>query len=519
MQDKRDEKDRRTIRGRDTTTASSAVQQYNAFMVLIIIFAFFMLGLIFTNIIYNAASDERLDQMNRAGSTITEFYGQIPGDIEEINHDEISQYLAVAAETSSSYIWVYKSTGRMLYASGVPEDALASLRVRGDGNVYLPNDIINLDIPEAGASFTGGNFYGLFQNTSTNWLTIVRPIVNSEGELQANLMIHREQELVTDNTRYILAGVIAVVLVSLLVFIMISGVYSKRIQEPLESLSKAANQVAQGDFSARVDISPLRGASNITDEDNDIIVLARTFNRMIEQVEHSNSEQADFIASISHDLRTPLTTIKGFVSAVLDGTIPPEKQDHYLQIVQTETERLSDLVSDMNEVMQLDNFEESLEFNEFSINDVITRTINGTELLLEEKNITIQTNISRTGRASKVYGDEKQIERVVYNLVTNAIKFVPENDGVIYISARPQGKDILIVTVEDNGPGIADAKLPHIFDRFYKVDHSRTGNSGGSGLGLYICKRILQKHGQQIFASRSESMGGAKFEFTLPLIS
>ena len=246
------------------------------------------------------------------------------------------------------------------------------------------------------------------------------------------------------------------------------------------------------------------------------MILVKIFNRMVEQIERGNSEQTDFIASISHDLRTPLTSIKGFINAILDGTIPAEKQDHYLGIVQNEVNRLSDLVSDMNSIILLDNDIDPNNFEEFNINETIIETVQGTEILLQEKDIAVQTNIQSGSKAVIVYGDQREISRVIYNLVTNAIKFVPDKEGIISINVDVQGRDIVLITIEDNGPGIAQDKLSHVFDRFYKVDHSRTDRSG-SGLGLYICKRILQKHGQSIFAEKSESLGGAKFEFTLPL--
>ena len=305
-------------------------------------------------------------------------------------------------------------------------------------------------------------------------------------------------------------------LIAVVLAMVIIVIYTRRISDPIEKLTKAATRVSNGDLSARVDISKYQ-ESRHSYEDDDIMILVKIFNRMVEQIERGNSEQTDFIASISHDLRTPLTSIKGFINAILDGTIPAEKQDHYLGIVQNEVNRLSDLVSDMNSIILLDNDIDPNNFEEFNINETIIETVQGTEILLQEKDIAVQTNIQSGSKAVIVYGDQREISRVIYNLVTNAIKFVPDKEGIISINVDVQGRDIVLITIEDNGPGIAQDKLSHVFDRFYKVDHSRTDRSG-SGLGLYICKRILQKHGQSIFAEKSESLGGAKFEFTLPFI-
>ena len=249
--------------------------------------------------------------------------------------------------------------------------------------------------------------------------------------------------------------------------------------------------------------------------DDDLINLVRTFNRMIEQIERNHSEQRDFIASITHDLRTPLTSIGGFVTAMLDGTIPPDKYEHYLKIVQDETRRLSALVGEMRETMAFDQGQSQPDFSEFDINELIGRVISNMEVLLLEKNITVQTDLAyHEGKPIMVEADREQIERVFYNIISNAQKFVPQ-DGIIAVSTRRSGPHKLLVVIEDNGPGIADEDLQHVFDRFFKSDRSRTDRQG-SGLGLYICRRILQAHGQNIFACHSD-LGGAKFEFTLPL--
>lgn len=498
------------------SSTKSALKEYNTLIVILIILAFLVLGFVYSSIIYNSTSSERMNQMNRAADAISNFYSTIPGDIEELDTKNLNLYLDIAADTSGATIWVYRPSGRILYASDIPEEAIKSLVLR-DKNLYLPKDITNLEIPSEGLNFTGGNLLGLFQDSSGNWLSVIRPIYNNDGELAAYLMLHYELEFIQEGIVYLIEGFLIVLLVAIVVALLIITIYNRRIAEPIEKLSEAANRVANGDYSARVDIAELKENSTVSSEDNDIIILARTFNRMIDQIERGNSEQVDFIASVSHDLRTPLTSIKGFVGAILDDVIPEDKQEHYLKIVQNEVDRLANLVSDMNTIIKLDtNDKESFDFTSFNINDPIARTIEGTEYLISQKNITVQTNIDNIRHNIYVYGDEQQIERVIYNLVTNAIKFVPEDDGVIYISVKAQGVDKIIVAVEDNGPGIKEEEIPHIFDRFYKSDRSRTGNSG-SGLGLYICKRIIQKHEQHIFAGNSENMGGAKFEFTLDL--
>ena len=497
-------------------STKSAVRQYNILIVLVVVFSFAALALVYGNITQNSAANERINQMVKVADTVQDVYSYARED-SRYDISNIDRYLDILSKTLDTHIWVYKSSGRISYLSSIPDEARKSIRIYSDMNVYLPETVADIEIPEEGIEFTGGNLFGLFQDTGANWLTVIRPLEDARGEQNSYLMLNYHLQPIQQSTRYLWEGIFIVLLISMIVSAIVIATYTKRISEPIENLSETAEKVANGDLSARVDIAALKRSNTVSSDDNDIIVLARTFNRMIEQIESSSAEQNDFIASISHDLRTPLTSIKGFVGAIVDGTIPQEKQAHYLNIIQNETNRLSELVRDMNEVMSLDSEVNQLEFEEFNLNELIFRTIEGTELIMDEKQISVQTNIKRNSRKTIVYGDEQQIERVIYNLVTNAIKFVPHGRGIISISIRPQNRDILIVTIEDNGPGIEQEKLAHIFDKFYKADHSRTGNNG-SGLGLYICKRILQLHGQQIFAGRSETMRGAKFEFTLPLI-
>ena len=495
-------------------STTNMLKQFNLLIIVLVVLSFLVLIFVYSRIISSAASEERLVQMDRAANAITNFY-EDTSEKSLWSTNELSVYMSVVAEATGSYLWLYDDTGRLLYINQVPDSAKENIKIGTDNYMYLPKDIIAIDIPEGGINFLGGNFLGLFQDDG-NWVTVIRELKNNEGNKVSNLLLAHKIEPVLDSAQYLIEGIFIVFLIAVVLAMVIIVIYTRRISDPIEKLTKAATRVSNGDLSARVDISKYQ-ESRHSYEDDDIMILVKIFNRMVEQIERGNSEQTDFIASISHDLRTPLTSIKGFINAILDGTIPAEKQDHYLGIVQNEVNRLSDLVSDMNSIILLDNDIDPNNFEEFNINETIIETVQGTEILLQEKDIAVQTNIQSGSKAVIVYGDQREISRVIYNLVTNAIKFVPDKEGIISINVDVQGRDIVLITIEDNGPGIAQDKLSHVFDRFYKVDHSRTDRSG-SGLGLYICKRILQKHGQSIFAEKSESLGGAKIEFTLPFI-
>ncbi|MDW7659218.1 MAG: HAMP domain-containing sensor histidine kinase, partial [Bacillota bacterium] len=245
---------------------------------------------------------------------------------------------------------------------------------------------------------------------------------------------------------------------------------------------------------------------------DDLTQLVRTMNDMIEKLSNQERNRKDFISSVSHDLRTPITSIRGFVEGMLDGTIPPERHQHYMEIVKQEVLRLQTLINTMFEGSVLET-ERKLLQTVFDINQVIKEDIIGLESFLAAKKLDVQTDFygDDDGRLL-VIGDREAISRVVYNIVSNAIRYTPD-DGIIALSTKRTGRPKEIeVIIDDSGPGISENEYPYIFDRFYKIDKSRT--SKGSGLGLYICRTILAAHGQRIHVAHSD-LGGARFIFTL----
>lgn len=495
------------------------LQRYNILVVVTILAAFLLLASVYTKIIFDSAVSERMRLMNRAADEIaTVFYERSSEDEEDsfkhIEGKEDNDFLRLAAAGCDAVVWMLRPDGRFMYLSGIPREALDAVRIQSDGTYSLPVSIPMLQMNE-GLNMSGGRFLGVF--SEGEWLSVVRPLYNQGDEFCGTVQLHVDRTALEPTGGNVVFGLALVMLVALLVAFMIVKGYVKRMAAPIDLLSEAAGRVAKGDYSARVNFEwdedhPLFGTGL---PDDDLINLVRTFNRMIEQIEMNNTEQRDFVASITHDLRTPLTSIGGFVTAMLDGTIPPEKHEHYLKVVQDETRRLTTLVGEMREMMSFDAGHAELDFVKFDINKLIGRVISNLEVLLNEKNISVQTDLTyQEGQPILVEGDEEQIERVLYNIISNAVKFANE-DGIISVSTRRNGPHVLIVEIEDDGPGIREEDLPHVFDRFFKGDRSRT-NREGSGLGLYICRRILQSHGQNIYACKSQ-LGGAKFEFTLPL--
>ena len=281
--------------------------------------------------------------------------------------------------------------------------------------------------------------------------------------------------------------------------------------EPVKEISNVISRVAEGDFKARV--SP-----KYTDEEegagftlsSEFSQMGSTVNNMIESLENQEKDRELFISSIAHDIRTPLTSINGFVTAMMDGTIPPESYEKYLNLIKQETDRIRRLVVSMTEASSLAHLNPEL-VEEFNTTDMIKDIIDNLESQLKDKDIKIITSLD-PGPDNIACGDAEQLCRVLVNIISNAIKFTPQG-GVIKVTtdAKPREKRIDI-SVEDSGPGIEESKRKRIFESFYKGDPSR--KQEGFGLGLYICKQILAAHGQTITCTESGELGGARFDFS-----
>ena len=302
----------------------------------------------------------------------------------------------------------------------------------------------------------------------------------------------------------IVAMVIAIVLYAVFVYLSLM---------PIKDISAAISRVAEGDYSVRVnpkysdpdDYTTLSISSEFSE-------MGSTVNKMIESLENQEHDREMFISSIAHDIRTPLTSINGFLTAMLDGTIPEDKQDHYLELIKQQTDRIRTLVTQMTEASSLSHPDPDM-MEEFNINDMITDIVDNLETQLTDKQIRVIKSLD-PGPGIMAYGEAQQLCRVIINIITNAIKFTPQN-GDIKISTETNPKDRKIyVSVEDSGAGVEESKRQRIFESFYQADASR--KSEGFGLGLYICKQILAGHGQTIVCEEGRELGGARFVFSFP---
>ncbi len=301
---------------------------------------------------------------------------------------------------------------------------------------------------------------------------------------------------------YLLVSVIAVVLC-----VMLMTLFARNQSSPLQTMADTARAFGHGDLTARV---KLEGNHPREIED-----LALAFNNMAAAIQKSDDQRQEFVANVSHELKTPMTTISGYVDGILDGTIPPERQDQYLQIVSAETKRLNRLVRSMLDVSRLQDqggVAEELK-TRFDLCESVGRVLITFEQKINEKKLDIQVEMPEHEVYTLAHQD--YITQVIYNLVDNAVKFCPEG-GVLALNIQ-ESEHKAHISVSNDGPTIPPEELPLVFDRFHKTDKSRSRNRDSWGLGLYIVKTMVCSHGEDISVTSRD--GRTTFTFTMPLVN
>jgi len=299
--------------------------------------------------------------------------------------------------------------------------------------------------------------------------------------------------------RLFILTALAVFLVALLAMPYLT----RRETKPIKDMAAAARQLAHGNLSVRVPT----GYQNEEMEE-----LAVAFNNMAASVQNSETIRQEFVANVSHELKTPMTTIAGYLDGMLDGTIPPEKQRAYMELVSTEVRRLSRLVRNMLDVARLkDQGIPPEKLTDFDICEEASQALLSFEQRINQKHLNVDIDMPEFGLTVHAFADA--VSQVIYNLLDNAVKFI-DDGGTLSVHARQQGGKA-VVSIANTGPTIDPAELPLIFDRFHKTDKSRSTDRDGVGLGLYIVKTIVLAHGEDIYVTSRD--GKTEFTFTMPL--
>lgn len=277
---------------------------------------------------------------------------------------------------------------------------------------------------------------------------------------------------------------------------------TKRTTKPIAEMIEAMGRYAKGDFSYRV---------STTGSTRDMEQMAFALNKMVDELAIDNEAKKSFVANVSHELKTPMTTIGGFVDGILDGTIPPEKEREYLTTVSSEVKRLARLVVSMLNLSKIESGEIKIQPSRYNISSQIIETLIAMEQRIDEKHL----NIEGLDEISDImiYADRDLLHQVIYNLLDNAVKFTDEKGTISFFASEDDSS--ISITLRNSGAGLSKEDISRIFERFYKVDKSRSFDVKGVGLGLYIVKTIINMHGGIIFADSTEGEY-TEFTFTLP---
>lgn len=480
-----------------------------AIIIAIIIVSFSVAGISMFYFLDHYVSGDKVHVLEQSGDRINTVFSTY---FQNRDNPLALLYLRNMLETygtsTGAMIWIVRNDGSIVYPDrdSIPRQIAKNLSVNNSGDLQLPDARQYRKIMSGTENelMERGDFYGLFKDTGYTWLTVEKPIIMTDENgkktlIAATYLIAPISEINRTRTTVFNFFILSTC-VSVLISIILAYIFSRRLSKPLKEINAAARVIAGGEFSKRL---------NIKSRD-EIGELAASFNQMVVALQNLEDMRRGFIANVSHELRTPMTSIRGFIEGILDGTIPPEKQKGYLNIVRDETNRLNRLVNDLLDLARMEAGEVKLSMKQVEINELIRICIIKLESLIINKNINIKANFDE--EEMLVTADSDAIERVIINLIHNAIKFSNEN-GTITIKTESR-KDKVIVSVKDEGIGIAEEEIRQIWDRFYKSDKSRSKDKTGTGLGLAIVKNIINEHGQEVWVE-SEPGKGSTFYFSL----
>lgn len=402
---------------------------------------------------------------------------------DQISTDYVTEQLITIGSVTSTSVWIVSANGEIVYTS--------------DSSATPNSTISGFDPTSVQNYYTVGDFYGYLNEETLSVISSITTNYRIPGYVVIHYPMSRIMER-QSNILYISYITLAIVFIlSTIILIM----FTDAVYIPLKQITTATEEYAEGNLKYTFDV-------NRTDE---MGYLGAQLNYMAGRLSQTEENQKKFIANVSHDFRSPLTSIRGYLEAMSDGTIPPEMHEKYLGIVLNETERLTKLTNSLLALNNLNTTGMVLEVSDFDINNTIKNTIATFEGTCKNKKLKISLVLS--GKELYVSADMGKIQQVLYNLIDNAIKF-SDNGKTIKIETTEKN-DTVFVSVKDEGIGIPKESISHVFDRFYKSDLSRGKDKKGTGLGLSITKEIIKAHHENINVISTVGVG-TEFIFTLP---
>ena len=458
---------------------------------LLVVVSFLLIGISFGLVSRNVFLTETRAQVENSSeqvSRMAEAYAR-DGDLRSL---ELRITLSTVASSTGQHIFIISPAGTVVSCS--------------DSAVFCEHMGMDLDdsVTDALADTERVTFRGdLGGMYSDVHYTIATPLHGNGGVLLGYLFVSRDTKAALDVWQSILPMFVMISLVVLIMALLLSYASSLYLSKPLRAMAEVARRFGQGDMTARVE------EPELSDE---IGELAEAFNSMADSLEKSEERRREFIANVSHELKTPMTTISGFADGILDGTIPPQSEKRYLQTISSETKRLNRLVRSMLELSKIQAGDRSTLLKQtFDITEIMRLTLINFVDKIEERRLDVDFQVPE--EPIVVMGDPDAITQVVYNLLDNAVKF--SKDGTQLGISVWKDNTKAYVSIRNHGNTIPEAEIPLLFDRFHKSDRSRSRDRDGVGLGLYIVKTILISHGEDIAVTSRQ--GVTDFVFTLTL--
>lgn len=437
-------------------------------------------------------SQKSLYQSAEAVAELASAYESI-GDLE--NNWEFHINLSFAAEAAGTDTVICDETGVVILCS------CSEFRCEHLG-LQVPQTFVDQVIQE-GKTADAGILQGLYDDSRS---VVSIPIISqADGEASGIVIASTGQTQVVGVIRQMTDIFLMTGAVVLLLAVIACSALMRRTSQPLKDLAGAARRFGHGNLDARVEL----------DEHNpaEIEELAVAFNNMADSLEKSEQQRKEFIANVSHELKTPMTTIAGFMDGMLDGTIPPEQHRHYMQIVSDEVRRLSRMVRGTLDISRLqDQTIPEEKKTVFDLCEAAGQVLVSFEQKITQKQLDVQVDMP--DEATYTLADADSITQVIYNLMDNAVKFCQQG-GTLGLKIQPEDKKIF-VSVSNTGLTIPENELSRIFDRFHKTDKSRSVDRDGVGLGLYIVKTIICSHGEDISVTSRDGL--TVFTFSLPVV-
>ena len=475
----------------------SVFARYMIAFMMIILLSFLILALIITSLVQNYSNDQKQEELEHVAISAKTY---LQTEYDDSESDTFEEYIyadlesvqrsltAITRYSGDMFTVITDADGKVLvHDDSAPADSIASL---------FPEEVLTKVTPK-------GNLMSqseLMGSLPAKHYVYAYQIVADNGSIIGYLFTCKTSEA----AEYLMETMIKMIVLACMwvmcAAIIASYFISERTVRPLRNLSRAAKSFAAGQLDVRVEV---RGSDEIAE-------LGMAFNNMASSLATLEDTRRTFLANVSHDLRTPMTTIAGYIDNILAGTIPPDKHEYYLNIIASEVRRLSRLVASLLDISRIQAGERKFTMASFDVCELARQVLISFEQRIDEKHLDVTFECDEDRML--VIADRDAIHQILYNICDNAVKFSREG-GAYRINLHEMNKKVYI-SVYNEGQGIPAEDVPHIFDRFYKSDKSRGLDKSGVGLGMYIAKTIIDAHGETISVSSKQ---GEYCEFTFTL--